>query len=398
MKRTYTSFFALSLSLINLTAFAQTNDSLHYTGSIQKWVVPGCVTSVTLQVYGAQGSNGLGPNTRTFPTASAGGAGGFGGEAIGVLAVTPGDTLYVYVGGQTGWNGGGDTGTGYGLEGGFGGGASDVRYHGTTLADRVIVAGGGGGGGAGGSNSLCGPGTPGPGGAGGTGGIGTGGDTGTESCNGSCPTQGDGGKGGTLIAGGIGGSGGTGLYTGINGFNGTLGIGGQAGGTNYPSPPYWVDATGIGGGGGGGYYGGGGGGGAGFAGGCGAPGGGGGGGSSYIGGVTAGITNAGVNNGNGYVLILNPCITTGINTLYTKNAARVFPNPNNGEFSVVLENTPQSKCEIYVYDVLNSMVYQAKLNSKSTKISLINRSVGVYFYKIISDDGKLMSTGKLMVQ
>jgi hypothetical protein len=102
MKKTYASFLAFGLSLINLAAFAQTNDSLQYTGNVQKWVVPGCVTSVTLQVYGAQGSRGLGPNTRTFPTATAGGVGGFGGEAIGVLGVTPGDTLYVYVGGQTG--------------------------------------------------------------------------------------------------------------------------------------------------------------------------------------------------------------------------------------------------------------------------------------------------------
>ncbi len=398
MKKAYKILFAASLFAISYVASAQTKDSLSYTGSVQKWVVPGCVTSVTMDVYGAQGSNGLGPNTRSFPTATNGGAGGLGGQAEGVLTVVPGDTLYVYVGGQTGWNGGGDTGTGFGLEGGFGGGGSDVRYGGTALADRVIVAGGGGGGGGGGSNSLCSPGVPGPGGDGGSGGIGAAGGTGTESCTGSCPTQGIGGNGGNLVSGGTGGAGGTGLYTGNAGGNGVLGIGGNAGGTNYPSPPYWADATGIGGGGGGGYYGGGGGGAAGFAGGCGAPGGGGGGGSSYIGGVTSGLTNAGINAGNGYVIITNPCITTAINSIYIQNYARVYPNPNNGEFTITMNYVPKNNCHVYVFDVLNDLVYQEKLNSLSSKISLADKSAGVYWYKIISDDGKLVSTGKLIIE
>jgi hypothetical protein len=126
MRKKFTRIFTTALYIASIGANAQFNrDSLGYTGAVQNWVVPKCVTSVTLTVYGAQGSNGLGPTCRNFPSASAGGIGGFGGEAFGTLSVTPGDTLFVYVGGQTGWNGGGDTGKGYGLEGGFGGGASD---------------------------------------------------------------------------------------------------------------------------------------------------------------------------------------------------------------------------------------------------------------------------------
>lgn len=103
-----------------------------YTGTEQQFVVPAGVTSVYIDAYGAQGSPGLAP---------AGGAGGLGGRAGGTLAVTPGQTLYVYVGGGNGGGAGGNANSG------AGGGASDIRVGGSSLANRILVAGGGGGGG-----------------------------------------------------------------------------------------------------------------------------------------------------------------------------------------------------------------------------------------------------------
>lgn len=71
-----------------------------------------------------------------------------GGYATGELAVSPGDVLNIYVGGQPSGEPGGFNGGGAGDSlGAGGGGASDVRTAGNTLNDRVIVAGGGGGGG-----------------------------------------------------------------------------------------------------------------------------------------------------------------------------------------------------------------------------------------------------------
>ena len=221
--------------------------SFAYTGSQQTWVVPTGVTSVTIECWGASGGVYSGLDA------------GIGGYAKGVLAVTSGQTLNIYVGGSGdsygvgGWNGGG-TGKTSSLRGGGGGGASDVRVGGTALSNRVIV--GGGGGGAGGTN---------PGGVGG-------GSTGGA----SSPTYG--GFGGTQTAGGA-----SGTTNSVYNGGGTLGQGGAA----YPSD------TPAAGGGGGGYYGGGGGGG--YY--------GGGGGSGYIGGVTNGILTAGQNNGNGQVKI-----------------------------------------------------------------------------------------------
>lgn len=119
--------------------------TFNYTGSVQNWVVPDGVFSVTIECWGAQGGNN--PNN----------VGGSGGYAKGTLAVTPGETLRAYVGGQGqasaltstdltsgGYNGGGGA-YADGARGGGGGGASDVRQGGTALGNRKIVAAGGGG-------------------------------------------------------------------------------------------------------------------------------------------------------------------------------------------------------------------------------------------------------------
>lgn len=127
--------------------------TFNYTGGSQSWVVPTGVTSITFDVVGASGGD------------SHSGEGGRGGRVQGVLPVTPGQTIYFYVGGKGniissgsisgGWNGGG---TGYSSSssyaGGSGGGASDIRIGGTGTGNRYVVAGGGGGAGSEGGNSC----------------------------------------------------------------------------------------------------------------------------------------------------------------------------------------------------------------------------------------------------
>jgi gliding motility-associated-like protein len=235
--------------------------TFNYTGSVQTFTAP-ATTTYNLSLRGGRGGNGL--NT----------TGGLGGQATGSLALTAGQTISIYVGGQggnaagpPGWNGGGQGGldVGAGQHGGSGGGASDIRVGGTALANRVIVAGGGAGGGRDGTTGVG------------------GGASGTNSTN---FNSGIGGTGGTQVAGGV-----AGILT-RGATNGALGQGG-AGSTGY-------NAAG-GGGGGGGYYGGGGGTstqnhGSGWS--CG-----GGGGSSFTGGVVGGTTSSGVQNGNGQVII-----------------------------------------------------------------------------------------------
>jgi len=240
MRNIYLLLFSLCFFTISLS---QQTITFNYTGAVQTWVVPPCVYNITATVAGAKGGG---------PT------GGAGATITGNIAVTPGQTIYIYCGGMGtqgsnsgGWNGGG---TGQSSAGNFGyssyggGGATDLRINGQALNNRVIVAGGGGGRG-GGSSQVCG---------------------GNANCtNGAqgCNTYGAGGGGGTQFSGGNGGAPWAGVPPG--GQAGTLGQGGQGG-------PW---STASGGGGGGGYYGGGGGGNDGCC--TGANGGGGGGGGAF---------------------------------------------------------------------------------------------------------------------
>lgn len=214
------------------------------SGTVQTFTVPADVTSVTITANGAQG----------------GASGGNGGrvEAVGV-PVTPGEELYVYVGGspsgQTGaWPDAGPGGV-KSTSGYSGGGSSQVRRTPYALGNALVIAGGGGGASA--------------------------------SATGGYPNGGDGvgnghAYGGTQSAGGA-----YGTYLGSSGTAGSAGQGGQG----------WEPGGGfgVGGhGGGGGYYGGGGGGETGP----------GGGGSSYESGTAASVTyDNGANTGHGEVTI-----------------------------------------------------------------------------------------------
>lgn len=216
--------------------------SLGYTGCMQQITIPSSVSQITIIARGAQGG-------------SSAFAGGLGGSAAGVLTVTPGQDIYIYVGGQGsitagGFNGGGNGGgTPAATFGGGGGGATDIRISGTALSNRILVAAGGGG--SGGSTTYN-P-QPGAGGAGafcssplGYGGSGGGGCSsgGAGGCaGGTAPNYGTGGGGGGLNSGApTAGSGG-----GVFGTAGTLGQGGNGG--NFSN-------RNGGGGGGGGLYGG----------------------------------------------------------------------------------------------------------------------------------------------
>lgn len=216
-----------------------------YTGGEQVFTVPAGVTTLhVVAIGGAGGASGV--------------LGGAAAQVTADLAVTPGQTLYIEVGGKGkdgasggagGFNGGAAGGGGGIVAAGGGGGASDIRTTpgpGLSPDTRQIVAGGGGGGG--------GTGTEGSSGAGGA----------AEAAGASSSDFNEGGGAGTQSEGGAAGIGVN------NGEAGTRGLGGVGSSS--------CGEGGAGGGGGGGLFGGGG-----AAGGCiSTSGGGGGGGSSFV--------------------------------------------------------------------------------------------------------------------
>ena len=151
MKKLYYSF-AFGMLALSGVSFAQTQ-TFTFTGAVQTFTVPACVSEVTITAHGGSGSSG---HASTSPA----GIGGNGAIVTGTYSVSGGDVLNIYVGGQgtlttAGFNGGGINAANSSAGGG---GASDVRFNGTALTDRIIVAGGGGAGGNGGcfGNTIAG--------------------------------------------------------------------------------------------------------------------------------------------------------------------------------------------------------------------------------------------------
>ncbi len=216
----------LILSALYTTLFSQKSIQFQYTGRVQSWAVPSCVTRIKIETWGAQGGNSMDCSSPGQIQQD----GGLGGYTVGELNVGNSQVLYIMVGGQGkvgnngtfdgGFNGGGDGGK-YGAGGG---GATDLRSILNDLDSRIIVAGGGGGG-----NTGC-PNT-------GTGGAGGGvmGDTGI-----------------VLYAWSPGGGGGTPISGGTAGYLGEAGTWGQGGNAGNTGNPQFHRS-----GGGGGWYGGG---------------------------------------------------------------------------------------------------------------------------------------------
>lgn len=243
------SFAQLTNEFISMRPLFLISETFNYTGADQTWVVPTGVKTIWVDAYGAQGGNDAYQ-------------GGLGGEVKVLLTVTPGETLYVMVGGQpTGqfatYGNGGDAGsaTTSSKISKAGGGMTALFRSSMTINNALVIAGGGGGGSAAKKGGN----------AGGT----------------TAPTEGD-------ILSGCPKTAGVGLYF-LNGGGGTSISGGCVGATSDVQsvlPTVGLSGPGgkggsvttithnSGGGGGGGYYGGGGGAGGGTP-------GGGGGGSSY---------------------------------------------------------------------------------------------------------------------
>lgn len=132
----------------NSTPFTQRSGTVErfgYTGGIQTWTAPLDVTSVDVAVIGAAGGYGS-LDTSATP--------GGGAVIVGNLTVTPGQTYYLMVGGQSlnripAYGNGGYGGAGNVGNGGAGGGMSGIFSTATTdQANSIIIAAGGGGTGA----------------------------------------------------------------------------------------------------------------------------------------------------------------------------------------------------------------------------------------------------------
>ncbi|HEY5949619.1 MAG TPA: hypothetical protein VIV40_29190 [Kofleriaceae bacterium] len=128
---------------VTVTAMSQCDHGMQtfdFTGTVQTFTLPMCVSALTVDAFGAQGGHGVIPS----PT-----VGGKGAEIKGTFAVSGGPVYNIIVGGLGASI---DNGTG-------GGGGGSFVYLNDTANAPLIAAGGGGGGSSNGGGCVAGPGS-----------------------------------------------------------------------------------------------------------------------------------------------------------------------------------------------------------------------------------------------
>jgi hypothetical protein len=100
--------------------------------------------------------------------------------------------------------------------------------------------------------------------------------------------------------------------------------------------------------------------------------------------------------------------TTGLPVIGDMENIRLYPNPNNGQFTIEVKGVDE-KAKIEIYNMLGEKMCTIQLNSsnKGTSVTLIsltkgegliNVPTGVYFYRIMTESGNLISEGKFIIQ
>ncbi|HSY76516.1 MAG TPA: choice-of-anchor J domain-containing protein, partial [Bacteroidia bacterium] len=83
-------------------------------------------------------------------------------------------------------------------------------------------------------------------------------------------------------------------------------------------------------------------------------------------------------------------------TLANTSKVSIYPNPNNGSFTVDINNA-QDKQQLEIYNMLGQNIYGTVVMEGKTQVNF-TQTPGVYFYRILTFDGKMVSEGKVIVK
>jgi hypothetical protein len=99
------------------------------------------------------------------------------------------------------------------------------------------------------------------------------------------------------------------------------------------------------------------------------------------------------------VLLTTNC-SAGINEIAGgNNDVTVYPNPNNGVFTIEANSEELRAKSVAVFNVLGEQVYfQSNIQNSTFKISMGNQPAGVYFYRVLTEDGRVLGNGKMVIE
>ncbi|HXP50499.1 MAG TPA: T9SS type A sorting domain-containing protein [Bacteroidia bacterium] len=77
----------------------------------------------------------------------------------------------------------------------------------------------------------------------------------------------------------------------------------------------------------------------------------------------------------------------------------IFPNPNNGLFTIQ-SNTAEVNSTVAIYNMLGEKIYTQPLRQAQgdNSIDLSNSPSGIYLYRVLTETGNLISSGKFVIQ
>jgi hypothetical protein len=96
---------------------------------------------------------------------------------------------------------------------------------------------------------------------------------------------------------------------------------------------------------------------------------------------------------------------TGVNKISNDGKANACPNPNNGRFSIQIANNYQLMTygRIEIYNELGEKIYETSQILPNGKdlgwaIDISNQPKGVYLYRVMNEAGRLIGSGKVVIE
>lgn len=91
-----------------------------------------------------------------------------------------------------------------------------------------------------------------------------------------------------------------------------------------------------------------------------------------------------------------PCVLTDVPNAIESSSITVYPNPNNGVFTV--ESSAPFKSIIRVYNLVGQQIMSQTLTSSKNQLNLSSQPAGVYYYRVLTETGGLITNGKVVIQ
>ncbi|HLP11187.1 MAG TPA: YHYH protein [Flavobacteriales bacterium] len=93
------------------------------------------------------------------------------------------------------------------------------------------------------------------------------------------------------------------------------------------------------------------------------------------------------------------CVATGIDEIDAQQLIGVYPNPNNGNFNVFLDNNSGDMNQMHVFNQMGEKVYTTNLTNGINQVSVpATFSKGLYFVRASSKSGKITASQRVIVQ